>query len=273
MKPAVRALIAGCLALTVAACTPEPAPIAEWEATIVPPDADRQPGQDVYTFTREVEQNGEVITQERDYLLYVPEAYFETYESPWPLVIFLHGTGEKGTNPRLLVTVPPFVTITREEGTYPFIMAAPHLGFAEDWVTSPDLVFDMIVHLRGQLSIDPDRIVIAGFSLGGQGVWAVATAYPDLPAALVPVSGFWSEDDSFVPPDICQHADLPVWIMHSRADEIVPLAGSEVIANALQDCGTNVRFTIYDDLTHAETALAAFTEPALIDCILAQSRQ
>jgi pimeloyl-ACP methyl ester carboxylesterase len=201
-------------------------------------------------------------------LLYLPEDYDEQHT--YPLVLFLHGAGEAG--PRLDFLKAQVMARLVEEGEdFPFIIASPQLGTGVGWAPSVTLLAAFIEQLETEFSIDPDRVYVMGLSLGGSGVWSFALEYPDIPAAIVSAAGFYY-GTSMVPDNICNIANVPMWVIHSRADEVVGFEYEEAIVNSVEECGGEVEFVIYEDANHSDTFEPAFTDPGLYDWLLQQHR-
>ena len=176
-----------------------------------------------------------------NYLMYVPAAYFRASAGQFPLIVFLHGTEQRGDDPQLLKSVAA-LTIVDVDGTLPFIAVFPQCPRDAHW--SPEALIAMLGTIEESLRIDHDRVYLTGFSLGGFGVWQTAAAFPDVFAAIAPVCGM--SDISDVP----RLRDIPVWAFHGALDQNVPLAESEKMTAALRDIGGNVRLTVYPDFAH-----------------------
>ncbi len=202
---------------------------------------------------------------EHDYLLSVPDEYLEAPGEPWPLVVYLHGyAGGGGHDLDALETSDVPAVVARRP--YRFIMAAPYADSGDfhttefAWFHSTEYLHGLIGHVGEQVLVDPNRIYLVGGSWGATGVWALASAYPDLAAAIVTVSGGWSdrcpscgwpEDVTGLYPDnICELSDIPTWIVHGDLDRSVPVEVSLEIASALEECGGEVRLEIQEGRGH-----------------------
>ncbi|MBN1121043.1 MAG: dienelactone hydrolase family protein [Anaerolineae bacterium] len=263
------------IGLTMAACAPapepDPTPVAteiarrQMAQSVMIEHEVKQPGQDAYTVETELE-----------YWLYLPEAYGEKTNEAWPLVLFLHGRGESdGDLEIVLRNGPPKMAEAGED--FPFIMASPQCSMVYTWADVPGLLKGLIDHLTENYAIDADRIIVTGLSMGGLGTWALSAAYPDLPAAIAPVAGFYFDPDTgyigAVPENICELADIPTWAFHGDADNVVSLEYGQVIIEALEACGGDVTFTIYEGADHAESWERAYADPALYEWMMAQRRK
>lgn len=193
------------------------------------------------------------------YLRYLPEGY-KTLNKSWPLVLFLHGSGERGTNLKKLERqgLPKLGAAGR---SFPFILVAPQIPEGQVWNEEP-LTY-LLDELETTLWVDRDRIYLTGISMGAFGAWDLATATPDRFAALLVISGGGN------PVEVCQLKDVPVWIVHGRQDDVIPVSWSEALAQRLERCGGNVKLTIYPDAGH-DAWSRTYEDPAVIEWLLAQ---
>lgn len=191
--------------------------------------------------------------------LYLPPGY-EGGTQAWPLVVFLHGSGERGTDlPRVKVHGPPkHVDQGRD---YPFVLCSPQLEEGRAW--KPEDLHALIGALQARLRIDPARISGTGLSLGGAGVWAWAAAYPKDLAAIAPVCGFGN------PAVVCQARAVPVRAYHGAIDTVVPLAAQQACVDALRACGGQADFTVYPGVGH-DAWNPAYEDPALVPWLMQQ---
>ncbi len=174
-----------------------------------------------------------------NYLLYLPGNYDSN--DKWPLMIFLHGSGERGNNLELVKRNGPPKLI--EEGKdFPFVIISPQCPDGVRWKTEP--LIALLDEAIKEYKIDTNRIYITGLSMGGYGTWKLANAIANRLAAIVPVCG-WG--DSFT---ICEIGDLPVWAFHGEKDPVVPIKKTQDMVDALKSCKGNVRFTVYPDAGH-----------------------
>lgn len=232
--------------------------------------ADPKPGEQVKRWAEfEVGQANKSKTSIFPYLLYVPEDYDPTQK--YPFILFMHGLGETG--PRLDFLTTQVIPKLIEDGQdFPFIIASPHLNYGEYWESEIDVVGSFVKHLQSEFPIDPNRIYITGLSLGGAGAWHFAFAFPDVPAALVPMAGWYSYGSTYVPKNICDLAKIPTWVFHGGKDEVVKLAWEQALVDGLKKCGSDVKFTIYPDADHSETFEQGFADPALYVWLLQQHK-
>jgi len=192
------------------------------------------------------------------YLLYLPEGY-KTLPKSWPLVLFLHGSGERGTDLKTLERqgLPKLAT----ERSFPFILVAPQIPEGKVWMAEP-LTY-LLDQLESTMWVDSNRLYLTGISMGAFGAWDLAVATPDRFAALLVISGGGN------PVDVCSLKDVPVWIAHGREDDVIPVSWAEAMGQRLERCGGNVKVTIYPDAGH-DAWSRTYEDPAVIEWLLAQ---
>jgi len=201
------------------------------------------------------------VDAEIDYLLHLPADY-EKQES-WPLLIFLHGSGERGDDLKLVKTHGPPKLI--EAGhKFPFIVVSPQCPKYQRW--QPIVLDGMLDDLIKQLRVDESRIYLTGLSMGGQGTWAWAANSPRRFAAIAPVCGRSDRSWGKV------LANMPTWVFHGAKDTAVPLAESEKVVNALKKNGGSPKFTIYPDAGH-DSWTVTFDNPQLYEWLLQHTRK
>jgi predicted peptidase len=220
-----------------------------------------------------VERGGRTTQQTLGYLLYLPEGYGDDPDQEWPLVLFLHGRGERGSDPLMLLKHGPPKRI--EEGEeFPFILVSPQCPPGSFWDYEVPALAALLDYIQARYAVDPDRITITGLSMGGYGTWAFAAAYPDLPAAIAPVAGGYFDlaSGDRVPENICDLKDLPIWVFHGTQDDLVPQSEADVLVEALGECGVDVRYTVYPDADHEESFTRAYEDRELYEWLLDQER-
>src|SRR6266705_2976151 len=118
------------------------------------------------------------------YLSYVPKDYIRKGGQRWPLVLFLHGAGERGTNlQRVAIHGPP--KLVKQGKEFPFIIIAPQCPEGDRW--HDDALLELLDHAIREYAVDKNRVYLTGLSMGGFGTWKLAVAHPELFAAIVPI--------------------------------------------------------------------------------------
>ena len=186
-----------------------------------------------------------------NYLLYLPKDYSATSKKSWPLMLFLHGAGERGTNlARVAVHGPPKV-VAQGKRDLPFIIVSPQCPAGDRWKTETltALLDDVALKYR----VDTNRVYVTGLSMGGYGTWALAIEHPERFAAIAPICG----GGEIVPILLASQKkraalkSLGVWAFHGAKDPVVKLEESEKMINAFKQIGAaDVRLTVYPDATH-----------------------
>lgn len=201
-----------------------------------------------------------------DYQMFIPgglSADKDARRRTWPLLLFLHGSGERGTDiAKVKVHGPP--KYADGNADFPFILISPLLPAEEDWDIAK---LDRILrHALATLPVDPDRVYLTGLSRGGHTAWRWAAAEPQRFAAVAPVAGRGN------PETACALKEVPVWALHGDRDDVVTPEGSFAMARAIRACGgRKSRLTIYPDLGHNAWD-PAYGDPALYLWLLSHRR-
>lgn len=174
-------------------------------------------------------------------------------EARMPLVVFLHGAGERGTdNTRQLTWLPLGMAGEPMRSQFPCYLLAVQCPADETWVDVPwaatvssplpaepsralRAVMAALDRVLAEHPVDPDRVYLTGLSMGGYGAFDLAMRMPGRFAALVPVCGGGD------PASVERLRGLPTWIWHGAADKVVPAVRSRQMAEAMQFAGMDVR--------------------------------
>jgi predicted peptidase len=204
------------------------------------------------------------------YLLALPAGYAaDEGDTPrrWPLILFLHGAGERGAALQKVKKhgIPRVV----EEGRvadFPFIAAAPQCPEGSRWTVQLEALAALLDDLQAGYRIDPERIYLTGLSMGGFGTWALAAALPARFAAIAPVCGGGDRSS------VRRLTHLPTWVFHGAADPTVPLTRSAEMVEALALAGGDVRFTVYPEARH-DSWTPTYDNPDLYAWFLSHTRR
>jgi predicted peptidase len=198
------------------------------------------------------------------FLLFLPKGY---EQGKWPLVVFLHGRGEVGTDPEQIRNRGGMARLAERNPDLKLIVASPQLAPTATWF-DPAALDDFLDQLLARVPmIDPDRVYLSGLSMGAKGVWAWGAASPGRFAAIVPVA------NRYEPEHGCAFKSLPVWAFHNDRDPVVPVAGAKAIVEAVNACGGSARLTVYPNRDAHDAWNAAYTEPELLEWLLARRRK
>lgn len=178
------------------------------------------------------------------YHLHLPPNHDPNAAEKYPLILFLHGLGERGDDPtKIKIYGMPFVT-WRDE-SFPFITVSPVCPLDRMWSGYVDEVMALLADCIGRYNADPKRIYLTGLSMGGNGVWALALRYPDRFAALAPICG-WGDESQ-----VHRLKDKPIWMVHGELDKIVPVEESEKLYRELMSYGApHVTYMTYSHTGH-----------------------
>jgi predicted peptidase len=226
------------------------------------------------------------ITDRRgyNYLLSLPDDYAARPRTKWPLLLFLHGSGQCGSDvwmvaqhglPRLLAdpaALNPAEEAAAAQIAKSFIVVAPQCPGLEVW--EDGAVLALLDHASTTLEVDPARTYLVGLSMGAFGAWSIAMRHPERFAALVAVCGGGRVADITSATGARKTAlqQLGVWAFHGARDRVVPLEESERMVAAMKALGApDVRLTVYPDAEH-DSWTAAFATAEVYPWLLAHSR-
>lgn len=225
---------------------------------------------------RRVKVNGNVYR----YQVYLPENWTE--HSVWPVILFLHGSGERGSEGMDETQIGLPQAIRLHPDRWPFIVVMPQVPFDHHHWTDPDMMQMAMAALdqdTKEFHGDRDRTYLTGLSLGGYGVYELARYNPHRFAAIVPVSGgvFWSykpdrwRESAVLPGEYARAIGrTPIWIFHGADDNVVAAKQAALMYDALKAAGGNVRFWEYAGWRHNAWD-KAYANPDLPRWLLAHS--
>jgi predicted peptidase len=178
--------------------------------------------------------------QDYPHLTYLPDGYGKDQRT-WPVILFLHGSGERGTDLKTVMKWGP-ATYAKSGHPLPFIIITPQCPDDDWW--DPARLMRLLDEVAATYRVDPKRIYVTGLSMGGYGTLDLAATYPDKFAAIAPLSG--GED-----PDLADRLKtVPAWFFHGDDDRTVPTRYSTDLVAALQKLGAPVKLTVYPGVGH-----------------------
>lgn len=197
------------------------------------------------------------------YLLSLPKGYEEDEHKRWPLLLFLHGAGESGSDlNRVKLHGPP--KLIEQGKDLPFIVVSPQT-VSRDVAWQVDDLIALLDDLERNFRIDKDREYVTGLSMGGMGTWALALAQPGRFAAIAPICG--ASVGWFAP----RLSGTAVWIFHGLKDTVIDPSESQRMYDALKGAGVEVKLTLYPDAGH-DSWTEAYNNPELFEWLLAHSK-
>jgi predicted peptidase len=189
-------------------------------------------------------------TVSADYLLFLPQGYNAKATNRWPLMLFLHGAGERGSDlKKVAVHGPP--KIVKSKPNFPFILVSPQCPDGETW--SDEVLLSLLDDVIKRHKVDTNRVYLTGLSMGGYGSWSLGIKYPERFAAIAPVCGGGETIRVLLASRQKSAAlkSLGIWAFHGAKDPVVMLEESERMVAALKRIGAkDVELTVYPEAQH-----------------------
>ena len=214
-------------------------------------------------------------TVHSQYTLFLPESYDASKTNRWPLILFLHGIGENGTDVWKTAVHGPTKYIGKHPD-FPFILVSPQCPIGHEW--SDEIALGILDEVTAKYAVNTNRIYLTGLSLGGFGAWSLATFYPERFAAAAPICGGDGMIGVIVAAKINAKKgqalrNLPIWAFHCEGDPVVPVAESERMIQAVKDMGCKeAKLTIYPKAQH-DAWTETYNNPELYRWFLAHERK
>jgi predicted peptidase len=215
------------------------------------------------------------------YQVFVPDNW--TPKKIWPVILFLHGAGERGDDGLLQTDVGLPAAVRQDRSRFPAVIVMPECRKNQWWPDSPmdELAMAALAAARKEFHGDPQRIYLTGLSMGGYGTWHLAGKYPGKFAAIVPICGGLLRPEQAraqSAADMSPYssaakkigATTPVWIFHGGVDDTVPVTESRRMAEAMKALGGEAHYTEYPGVGH-DSWDKAYAEPELIPWMLSKS--
>ena len=187
------------------------------------------------------QQTAQKFIQETGYLLSLPQGYDADTSKRWPLLIFLHGSGESGNDLEKVKTHGPPKLIAGGK-KFPFIVVSPQAQPRLGWET--ETLFHLLQFIKEKYRVDKYRVYLTGLSMGGFGTWALAMKHPEEFAAIIPNCGGGDSTEAW------KLRHIPVWCFHGALDNVVPPEKDEAMVTAAKRDNPSVKFTVYPDANH-----------------------
>ncbi len=206
-----------------------------------------------------------------NYLLFLPKEYAAQKSKRWPLILFLHGAGERGTNIwKVAVHGPP--KIVKDKPDFPFIVVSPQCPAGQMW--DDNVLLALVDEMMANYRVEKGRVYLTGLSMGGYGTWRLGLAYPERFAAIAPICG-GGDPVALLLADrkrVEAVKTLPVWAFHGAKDPVVKLEESQRMVDALKRAGCKeVELTVYPEAQH-DSWTETYNNPKLYDWFLRHKR-
>lgn len=211
--------------------------------------------------------------------VYLPEQFRRDDHKSWPVILFLHGRGERGSEGMWQTQIGLPQAVRDHPERWPFVIVMPQCPLPLYWTDAQMLSMAMsaLDQETQEFHLDPERTYLTGLSMGGYGAWELARLYPRRWAAISIASGgiFWSYEPerwqmlSTLPAKYA-HAlgRTPVWLFHGSDDKIVSPRQSELMFEAFKASSGHIRLWVYEGLKH-DCWTRAYNEPELPRWLLA----
>lgn len=206
-----------------------------------------------------------------NYLLFLPKAYSASGKQKWPLLYFLHGAGERGTNVWKVATHGP-PKLVRQQTDFPFIVLSPQCPPGQRW--DNDSLLALLDDVTRNYRVDKSRVYLTGLSMGGYGTWSLGLAHPERFAAIAPICGGGERIAVLLadPKKAEALKSLAVWAFHGAKDPVIKLEESERMVAALRKLGCKeVELTVYPEAKH-DSWTETYANPRLYDWFLDHQR-
>ncbi len=198
-----------------------------------------------------------------EYLLYLPADYDKADEK-WPLILFLHGAGERGDDLQLVAKHGPPKIVKQKD--MPFIVVSPQCPKDSWWPKQNEVLINLLDDIVSRYNVDESRIYLTGLSMGGYGSWSLGCDHPKRFAAIAPICG---GGEPFFGRKL---KNTPVWAFHGAKDNVVPLKKSEDMVKAIERAGGDVKLTVYPEAGH-DSWTKTYNNPELYTWFLSHSNK
>jgi len=201
-----------------------------------------------------------------DYLLYLPPDYNKDAQKKWPLIVFLHGSGERGTDVQEVAKHGPPKIVEDKDSPLSgrFIVVSPQCPPKIWWQV--DSLNGLLDEVLEKYHVDKDRVYLTGLSMGGFGSWTWGEHDAGRFAAMAPMCGGGD------PTQADKLKDTPIWCFHGEMDKTVAIQHSEEMVDAVKAAGNKeVKFTRYPDAGH-DCWTKSYANPDLYDWFLEHKR-
>ena len=209
--------------------------------------------------------NKSLMTEDkrRPYVVYVPRDYDP--RKPWPLILFLHGAGERGDDGLRQTEVGIGHAIRLSPKGFPCLVVMPQCPEKVWWDAVASDIETALTQTLGEYNVDPQRIYLTGLSMGGFATWMLGAQKPEVFAALMPICGGGNPEDA---PAL---ASTPIWAFHGADDLTVPPEKSREMVDAVREAGGSVKYTEFPETGHNSWD-KAYGDPKAISWLLKQKK-
>ena len=209
------------------------------------------------------QQTVQKFVLETNYLLSLPDHYNDDTTKRWPLLLFLHGSGESGSDvQKVKAHGPP--QLADQGKKFPFIIVSPQSPAPAGW--DAELLYKLLQNIKTIYRVDNQRIYLTGLSMGGYGTWDLAMKHPDEFAAIAPVCGGGDTTTAW------KLRNISIWCFHGAKDDVVLPINSMNMVKAVKRYNPSVKFTLYPDANHNSWDSTYNSNDNLYNWLLAQKK-
>lgn len=215
------------------------------------------------------------------YAVYVPRNY--TPDKAWPLIMFLHGAGESGTDGAKQIVQGIGSAMLWNIEAWPFIVLFPQKpDVPSQWEQHDAFVMGILDKARKDYKVDGSRLYLTGLSQGGHGTWVLGSRHADVWAAMAPICGYgamlWNRENQPKTVFTGEPSELagplkkmPIWAFHGEADPVVPVKATQDLVEAVRAVGGAPKLTTYPGVDHNSWD-KAYREEKLFDWFLSHKK-
>jgi len=203
------------------------------------------------------------MTQKMGYWLFLPKDYDAASGKKWPLMLFLHGMGERGESLGMVKRHGPPMIVDRDP-SFPFILVSPQCPDGQMW--NSDTLSWLLDDIEAEFAVDTSREYVTGLSMGGYGTWSLAASTPTRFAAVAPICGGGR------PEWAAQLKQVPIWVYHGDADTAVLLKESQRMVDAIKAAEGDIQFTVYPGVGH-DSWTETYRKPEFYEWLLSKKRE
>lgn len=216
--------------------------------------------------------------REMRYLVWLPEGYGDDRGKRYPLIYFLHGSGDDDYDSTFVISfgLPAVLALGEQPDDFEFVVVSPQAAPGTGWYfgDQPQVVDALLDEVLDTYLVDPDRVYLTGLSMGGYGAWHIASHNPERYAAMASLSGSGYQLPETPPAEFaCRLGEVPVWVIHGEQDVI---SLYDVIRAQVSDwedlCDSEVKWTTYPDAGHFATYETAYRDSVFYDWLLSNNR-
>ncbi len=203
-----------------------------------------------------------------NYLVYLPEDYSVSDRS-WPVIMYLHGEDDRGDQVEMVETYG-LPLLLEHELTLSAIVISPQCPQHTVWSNETQSLYNLFEQVQREFNVDPSRMYMTGWSMGGFGAWKFAIDYPDYLAAIAPLSSCLLPSAS-LKSDLKKLHSLPIWTFHGQLDGVVPPESTQYLVDQIKENNPHLKYSRLDNYSH-DIWQSVYNEDYLYDWLFVQKK-